>query len=376
MLHLGGCIYVRRSGSRSRYYFRGIGWFIDKNKHKDKWIPLGSNLDLAREKTHRLKEQHEAELRGEPTKPDLTLAEGIEWYIHRIEKERHLLAWKEAQRHLLLFKKHVGDVYMRSISRDDVEQFLADRKQEVKPITVNSALRDIKRMFNAAVDGGYLEKNPVQRVKAAKVKQVDYKLPSEVEVERLMQAASPLLKQIILLLVSTGARLSEVLALDWSDIDFTKNTLKLRRRKVDDELDIPMTQRLKKDLWSRAMENNFPTRGLLFPGKREKPISKEWVWRMFKRLVRKLGWPWLTLKTLRHWVATEVWRRTRDLRAVQKLLGHSTLRMSENYMHGDMEARERAVEALDGFLKPSYVTKDVTNQSEEVESSATVSRQN
>lgn len=362
MVNLGGRIYMRRSSNgKCRYYLRTVKRTFENGirRRQDQWMPLGPSLELARQQVRALREKQEALARGETPKPDLTLGKGIEWYIQRIKV---LLAWKEVKRQLDYFLNHVGDMPMRRISREHVEQFIAERRLKVRPSTANTTLRDVKRFFNAAVDVGYLDKNPAERVKAKRCSTTVCKLPSALEVERLMQAAPAMLRRVVLLLVSTGARLSEILGLDWSDVDFTSNTLKLRRRKVEDELEMPMGQRLKQELWALALEQGWPTKGSIFPGKNSKPVSREPVWRTFKHLARHLGWPWLTLKTFRRLAATEVWRQTGDLRAVQKLLGHSSLRTSEIYMQGDREARELAVGAMDNYLSRTGVINGVTRR--------------
>ena len=360
MVNLGGSIYMRRSGGgRNRYYFRLVRRFFENGtkRKRDQWIPLGKNLSAAQNRIRLLREN---KLRGEEPQRDFTLSESVKWYLRQIVEEKHLLGWKTVRSNLKVFLNNVGDISIRRISREDVEKFLLQRKQSVSDVTVNSTLRDVKRLFNAAVAVDYLEKNPAEHIKPAHVTVKPCKLPTSLEVERLMQASPAWLSEIVLALVSTAARLSEVLRLDWSDIDFTSGTLKLRRTKVKDELELPMAQQLNKMLWNKAMRLGYPTKGSVFTSRIQKPYTKERVYKAFKVVAKRLGWPWLTLRMFRRFVATEVWIRTRDVRAVQKILGHANLRTSEIYMQGDKEARQTAVGAIDSFLNRDGVTTGVT----------------
>lgn len=372
---------MRRKGNGgTRYYFRSCkGQKNGDGLHAEKWIPLGSNAGQAREEARRLRDDMALVARGERPRQVMGLRGAVDWYISRIQK-RGLLAWKDVRGNLMPFADHLGDVPLREITRDDVEGFMATRRQKVRPMTANTSLRDIKRMFSAAFEAEYLDRNPAAKIRSMRAVAVPSRLPSAIEVERLMTAAQPWLRLLILVLVTTGARTSEALRLDWSDIDLTAGTLKLRRRKVSDELELPIAQRLKDALWVESLERGGPTRGPVFAGANGQPMVRELAWRPFKALARRLGWPWLTLRGFRRLVATEVWRRTRDVRAVQKTLGHSNLRMSEIYMQGEDEAKAAGVGAMDAFLSGTLnggsVTKSVTNAPEAVSGEGVLGKKN
>lgn len=60
----------------------------------------------------------------------------------------------------------------------------------------------------------------------------------------------------------------------------------------------------------------------------------------------RIGFKSARMHLLRHWFATEIYRRTRDLRAVQELLGHSSIATTERYIDLNDEERRLAVLAL------------------------------
>ena len=347
-----------------RYYYRRK--FFDKGSQRTRIFSksLGSDLRLALNDKGRWDRYTDALAGGVEPKENMTLAKFIEKYIHHISEERGLIAWKHVRGNVMAFLVYVGDRPLDKVARQDVEMYLIKRKQAgLRPHSLNGALRDIKRLFNAAVNWSYLDRSPATGIRFQRAVSAPCKLPSPEEVQRILSASPVWLRRIILTLVSTGARLGEVQGLDWSDVDFTRNLLKLRRRKVGDEILMPMTKQLSSELGELALGLGFPTKGPVFVSEIGRPFTRERLYKAFKPVVRRLGWPWLMLKTFRKVVATHIRRTTRDVRVAQKMLGHTSLRMMEYYMQDDDEARQMGANAMEGFLgndSKDGVTKEVS----------------
>lgn len=81
----------------------------------------------------------------------------------------------------------------------------------------------------------------------------------------------------------------------------------------------------------------FGTEGFLFPGDEDGHLSARWVGKLCANAMPE-GW---TMHTLRHRFATRAFRGSRNIRAVQKLLGHSNVAVTERYTAVD-DAEVRA----------------------------------
>jgi len=322
------------------------------------------NMEQARQEARRLRDERDALLRGEPLRPDLTLRQALDWYEALISTERRLASWKGIKANLDRFLAAVGDVPVRGITKADVERFFTIRSRAVRAATANSDLRDVKRLFNALVDAEYVDANPARRMKLHRWTPTPCRLPSSLEVERTLSACPPRLRLVVLALAATGARLSEVLRMDWSDVDFTAGTVILRRTKVKDELVMPMVERLKAALWTANFEAGTPTTGPVFSTRNGTAWDKGVAAHDFRKVTDRLGWPWLKLKTFRKLVATTIWRDTGNMRNAQKMLGHGSSRITEIYVQGEMEARSAGVAAMDRFLagSPATPTGDGVNR--------------
>lgn len=84
-----------------------------------------------------------------------------------------------------------------------------------------------------------------------------------------------------------------------------------------------------------------PSTGWLFPGSDHGHLTAPWVGALCSRVMPDV---W-TLHTARHRFASRAYRGTRDIRAVQKLLGHSTVGMTERYTAVDDDELRAAMMA-------------------------------
>ena len=298
---------------------------------------------------------HEAEARGEAVRREATLAEFIEWYVGHIRDERKLHGWKTQAVNLRQFLRQVGDRPLRGITRYDVETFLMVRKRKVRPTTAKSNLRDVKRLLTVAVERGYLEVNPGLTVKAGPAKPLPVRLPTAEEVERLLiylKSREPNLYPLAVVLVGTGCRLGEALAMDWADVDLARGVLVLRRRKVQDVLTMQLVGPLKAVLWEWWASRQMPKKGLVFGAWSNEgaALSRHTTCAAFKRCAAALGLPWLTLRTFRKLAATTAAEATGDTRVAQMLLGHASLQTTEMYLGRGQQARERGVVVMAEFL--------------------------
>lgn len=142
--------------------------------------------------------------------------------------------------------------------------------------------------------------------------------------------------------LSTGLRVSELAALKVEDIDFERSLIhvnRLKRKKpyreqlaVADEFLNHLKEYLRR---CRNGKRQRRKRGRLFIGKRG-PLTAQglqWIW---KAAVKRAGLPAkLTIHSARHTVAVHLLRKTRNLKQVQKQLGHKSIESTAN-MYADI----------------------------------------
>ncbi len=163
------------------------------------------------------------------------------------------------------------------------------------------------------------------------------RLPTVLEVEEVAQvlAAAKAGRERVLLMTSyaCGLRISELLNLQVTDIDSARMVVNVRQGKGAKDRQVPLSGRLLVELrqwWCRHR-----TRPWLFPGQRPgEAMSAGNVQRMVRRVVeraklRKAA----SMHTLRHSYATHLLEAGVDVVTLQKLLGHTQLSTTAQYLH-------------------------------------------
>ena len=168
-------------------------------------------------------------------------------------------------------------------------------------------------------------------------RRVSERLPeilSPAEVERLLAAVSRL-KHRAMLMVAYGAglRVRELCALVPTDIDRQRMLIRVRAGKGDKDRYVMLSTRLLATL--RAYGPVRPPRGpYLFPSPRPgNPLSRMAVWHVVHRAARRARLrKRVSPHTLRHCFATHLLEAGTDIRVIQVLLGHRSLRTTTRYV--------------------------------------------
>jgi len=129
---------------------------------------------------------------------------------------------------------------LRSLTAEAVERFKAMRLTQVSPPTVNRELACLRTLLNKAMDWGRLESNPAARVKKLREAPPRERILTDAETRRLLDAAAPHLRPILVVLLNTGMRKGEALGLCWDDVDLVKGFIHISDSKSGKSRNIPM----------------------------------------------------------------------------------------------------------------------------------------
>ena len=172
---------------------------------------------------------------------------------------------------------------------------------------------------------------------------------SPAEVERLIATAwSAKYRALFMTAYGAGLRVGELATLEHADIDAARLMLRIRAGKNGHDRDVPLSARLLAVLrayWHEAR----PPGTYLFQGNRPgHPISRKAIWHMLRKVSRRAG---ITKPifphTLRHCFATHLLEAGVDLRTIQHLLGHRSIRSTVHYTVVSPTVLERVTSPLD-----------------------------
>ncbi len=136
-------------------------------------------------------------------------------------------------------------------------------------------------------------------------------------------------------LYSSGLRVSELVALDWSDLDLEMGLLRVRHGKGNKERIVPIGEPAIQALqeWRKNMPNGGDG-GPIFTNLRGRRISTRSVESIVARLLARSGIAnRITPHGLRHSFATHLLDHGADLRSIQEMLGHASLTTTQRYTH-------------------------------------------
>ena len=227
------------------------------------------------------------------------------------------------------------------VDENDIKRFLEFLgKKKYSRRSIARKIVAIRNFYKFLIKIKRIKINPFTYILTPKAEK---KLPSvltEKEIENLMSAAtgkdfiSLRDRTILELIYSTGIRVSELVNMDVSDIDFVNEEIKVLGKGGKERI-IPAGSVALNILHCYLKElKKIDTSGILFINKNKKRLTQRFVELMIKKYAKVAGIEKrVTPHTLRHSFATHLLDRGADLRSVQELLGHSNLSTTQIYTH-------------------------------------------
>jgi site-specific recombinase XerD len=258
--------------------------------------------------------------------------------------------------------KNVEDIDLRTIRLYTVWL----RAKKFSLASINHKLDSMGSFFKFLENEDMIQKNIMKRVERPKIPK---RLPvflTEDERNRLLYVVEHSknkhrLRDVALIKISLylGLRRSEVIALNWQDIDFKTSTLKIIQGKGKKDRVLPMNSELRESLWEYLQSRLPLSHPALFTNRYHNRIKQNNISRILNNYTRQAGIDkHVTTHLLRHTCATNLAERT-DLITVKELLGHDSLETTQIYSHTTLQRMAEAVEKLE---KPKAKVKTNSNQ--------------
>lgn len=216
------------------------------------------------------------------------------------------------------------------------------------PATLARALVSLRILFRHLVTEGELPRDPTARVPAPRLQRYLPGVLSPEEVAALLGACDgpdPLMQRdraLLEVLYASGARISEAVTLSTEGLERELSTVRLLGKGNKTRL-VPLGSRAQEALeaWLRQGRPHFARQGRaheVFLSRRGTALGRAAAWRRVTAAAVRAGirgrvYP----HALRHSFATHLLQGGADLRAVQELLGHASIRTTEIYTHVDAE---------------------------------------
>ena len=241
-----------------------------------------------------------------------------------------------------------------SIKREDVEEWMVylGEERKLKVTSVNRTMASLRTFWRWMLAHGYVSKDIMKTLRQYKTPK---RLPTFVPDSRMEDVIAELREDIasdnferlrdaliILLIYTVGLRLSELVEANASDISADYATLRVMGKGRKERIQ-PLLGSLREVLekyFIQISSQNICTaqKKALILSKKGERISRRTVERIVDRKLKGVGVQGKTSPhVLRHTFATRVLNEGGDLREIQELLGHSSLKATQVYTHLDIE---------------------------------------
>jgi integrase len=221
---------------------------------------------------------------------------------------------------------------------------------QISPATVNRTLATLRMILYQALDEDVIEAVPkIGKAMLKGERQREFVL-SPAEEPFYLEACPEPLQDAALLILDTGLRDGEALSLSWPDIHLEHAGSKfgyvhVRKGKGKNaKRDIPLTPRALAMLARRKAQSHSKW---VFPGKTDRPFLVTSLDHQHADVRALLGLDAdFVVHSLRHTMLTRLGLAGADVFTIKQIAGHSSIQMSEKYVHPSSESKERAMARL------------------------------
>ena len=243
------------------------------------------------------------------------------------------------------------EAFVKSLNGKPVSEVIdLDVKTYLSTIVEHTAARSVN-LARAAILF-YTNEVHKRNIIGIKVPKIEKSLPivlTKDEVVKLIAAVPRRRSQLLLkLLYASGLRVSELVSLHIGDIQGTTITVRSGKGKKDRMTILPQSLANEIDLYVR----DHRLVGLLFPGRKGKPLTTRNVQAIISRAAKHAGIDkHVTPHKMRHSFATHLLEAGTDVRVIQELLGHSNLQTTQIYTHVSKEQIQKVHSPLEAAEK-------------------------
>ena len=301
----------------------------------------------------------------------ITLQESVDAFLAHLRHERGLssetlraYAGDLAQLQNYAYQKTAKRALMISdITQDLLRGFIASMHRTREKTSQARKLSCLRSFFRFLNDSGTIEKNPAALIAHPKIKT---RIPSFMGVDNLFHFFESLHRSCLEpkvswrrwrnwamfeFLYSAGVRVSEMVNLNEVDISFAEGTVRvLGKGSKERVVPVGNTALDAIEQYLAVLRQQFPQAiekdTAVFRNADGRRLTARSVHRILQTELKKCGlWQHLSPHGLRHSFATHLLNSGADLRAIQEMLGHTTLSTTQRYTHVHMDQLMKTYDA-------------------------------
>jgi len=256
-----------------------------------------------------------------------------------LKEKSHLKTANRVEKHISVINEFFGEIQIDQLKRSDVKEWIQLQLENVVPKTVSNYLTSVRGVIDIAIDKEVIKHNVATGIKLPTHYSEDIEPFSEQEVRLLFDNANEFLRLYLAIGFYTGMRTGEILGLMYSDIDFDKKVIYVKRSISEGKVTTPKT---------RSSIREVPILDDLLPYLK-KPTNSLWVftrqdgtrlgrfgenrYREWHTLLEKCNLKYRKPYTTRHtFIVTMLKNSDLSILEIAQIVGHTTTQMIiQNY---------------------------------------------
>jgi integrase len=318
--------------------------------------------------------QNEGE--NDESKKDLSLGGYLDYWLKAYAKSNTAPNTYRGYEQIIRvhLKPDLGTIKLQGLSPLQLQDYYTDKLEVLSAQTVKHHHRLLSKALNDAVDWEFVNKNVALKAKAPKPEKFRPTFYSKEELDRLFEAAksSNVYYPKIFTAGHTGARLGELRALRWTDIDFNNRRMAITKSAYEDKEKGVQTRDLTKGGKDRTivigkilmnflkshyiryqelknrLGNSFNSNDLVFFNSNGHYLNPRELHKAHKRAIKRAELKDSRFHDLRHSHATILLEKNVHPKIVSERLGHSKIGITlDLYSHVIPSLQEQAIEVFD-----------------------------
>ena len=321
-------------------------WYIYYKKENGKKTRLSTKSTIKSE-AYKVLTNFKKEVKLRESRTDISLDEVAQKYFKVVSITHTESSYLMTQKMINYFLDYAGkETLVSKVDKSIAEGFILGTYEHAKWHAALQ-LRHLKAFFNRAIGWGYVEKNPFKGIKLS----IPENHPAFINVAELNSIVSKetdfTLKQIYKFAFYTGCRLSEILNLEWDDVNLASKEIRVRNKngyttKSKRERVIPMSN----IVYELLLDLQNETTGYIF-NRNGGGWKGMFVSKRFKKAVReaKLN-DEIHFHSLRHSFCSNLIGKGASIYVIKSLAGHQSIVTTQRYSHLRKENLQQAIELL------------------------------
>ena len=309
------------------------------------------------------------------TGPDMTLKAHLEQWLEHVARLTKRPKTYASYRSVIYCHAipALGYIKLQKLTIGHLQAFYAEKAKMLKPRTLVVLRSALNGALEDALKQGFIARNVGKLVDIPSVERYEGQVLTVEQAKRLLEVArGSRLDALLLVAVTTGMRLGELVGLRWSDVDLEKGVLQVRRtvgrvpgmglvvgepkskagrRKImlsNVVIRVLVEHKVRQEEARVKKGDRWQEQGLVFCNTYGVYFNPDRIRFLFKKLLKAAGLPVVRFHDLRHSAATVLFAAGVDLKVISAMLGHSSVATTADiYAHVLPEMQQEVVKKMD-----------------------------